>query len=390
MGQPRRRPGQPHRGHRRHPRVHEPRGQGVPPQRAAGRAGRAAPGLAPRRTQRPRRRQARLGQPVRFRAVLLPQRPSPARAGLGPYFYLPKLEGHLEARLWNDAFNAAQDALGLDRGTIRVTVLIETILGAFEMEEILYELRDHGAALNAGRWDYLFSIIKKYCDRDDLVLPDRNKITMTAPFMSAYTELLVRTCHRRGAHAIGGMAAFIPSRRDEAVNRVALAKVTEDKERESKAGFDGTWVAHPDLVPVARVPFDAVLGDRPNQLDRPAGGRLRHRRRPARLHRSRRRRHRRGPAQRRRRRAALPAGLADRQRRRRDLQPHGGRRHRRDRPLPGLAMDPAGPLHRSAGAGRREGGGRPHPGGGRRRPPTRGGRSPLHERRPRAGVRASS
>jgi len=188
--------------------------------------------------------------------------------GLGPYFYLPKLEGHREARLWNDVFNAAQDGLGIDRGTIRATVLIETILAAFEMEEILYELRDHGAALNAGRWDYLFSIIKKFCDRDDVVLPDRNRITMTAPFMSAYTELLVRTCHRRGAHAIGGMAAFIPSRRDEAVNRTALAKVNEDKERESNAGFDGTWVAHPDLVPVARVPFDAVLGDRPNQVDR--------------------------------------------------------------------------------------------------------------------------
>ena len=188
--------------------------------------------------------------------------------GLGPYFYLPKLEGHLEARLWNDTFNAAQDLLGIDRGTIRATVLIETILGAFEMEEILYELRDHGAALNAGRWDYLFSIIKKFCDRDDVVLPDRNKITMTAPFMSAYTELLVRTCHRRGAHAIGGMAAFIPSRRDEEVNRLALAKVTEDKERESNAGFDGTWVAHPDLVPVARAPFDAVLGRWPNQVGR--------------------------------------------------------------------------------------------------------------------------
>jgi malate synthase len=188
--------------------------------------------------------------------------------GLGPYFYLPKLEGHLEARLWNDVFNAAQDGLGLDRGTIRATVLIETILAAFEMEEILYELRQHSAGLNAGRWDYIFSVIKKFCDRDDLMLPDRNQITMTVPFMSAYTELLVRTCHRRGAHAIGGMAAFIPSRRDEAVNQVALAKVTEDKERESNAGFDGTWVAHPDLVPVARKPFDAVLGDRPNQLDR--------------------------------------------------------------------------------------------------------------------------
>jgi malate synthase len=188
--------------------------------------------------------------------------------GLGPYFYLPKLEGHLEARLWNDTFNAAQDALDLDRGTIRATVLIETILAAFEMEEILYELRDHGAALNAGRWDYIFSIIKKFCDRDDIVLPDRHQITMTVPFMTAYTEMLVRTCHRRGAHAIGGMAAFIPSRRDEEVNKTALAKVTEDKERESRAGYDGTWVAHPDLVPVARTPFDAVLGDRPNQLDR--------------------------------------------------------------------------------------------------------------------------
>jgi malate synthase len=188
--------------------------------------------------------------------------------GLGPYFYLPKLEGHLEARLWNDIFNAAQDAVGLDRGTIRATVLIETILAAFEMEEILYELRDHSAGLNAGRWDYIFSVIKKFCDRPDIVLPDRNQITMTVPFMSAYTELLVRSCHRHGAHAIGGMAAFIPSRRDEDVNRTALAKVTEDKERESKAGFDGTWVAHPDLVPVARTPFDAVLGDRPNQLER--------------------------------------------------------------------------------------------------------------------------
>src|SRR5205823_12428412 len=141
-------------------------------------------------------------------------------------FYLPKLEGHREARLWNDVFNAAQDALGLDRGTIRATVLIETILGAFEMEEILYELRDHGAALNAGRWDYLFSIIKKFCDRDDVVLPDRNQITMTAPFMSAYTELLVRTCHRRGAHAIGGWEAFITHRSDAAAHIPALAYVS--------------------------------------------------------------------------------------------------------------------------------------------------------------------
>src|SRR5438094_1543211 len=158
------------------------------------------------------------------------------KKGSGPYFYLPKLEGHLEARLWNDVFNLAQDELGVPRGTIRATVLIETILAAFEMEEILYELRGHSGGLNAGRWDYLFSIIKKFCDRDDLVLPDRNAITMTAPFMSAYTELLVRTCHRRGAHAIGGMAAFIPSRKDEAVNKVALTKVREDKDREAGDG----------------------------------------------------------------------------------------------------------------------------------------------------------
>src|SRR5438045_6299078 len=189
--------------------------------------------------------------------------------GKGPYFYLAKNESHLDARLWNDAFNLAQDTLGSPRGTIRATVLIETIPAAFEMEEILYELREHSAGLNAGRWDYMFSIIKKFRTRGrEFLLPDRNAVTMTAPFMRAYTELLVRTCHMRGAHAIGGMAAFIPSRRDEAVNRTALAKVTEDKERESNAGFDGTWVAHPDLVPVARKPFDPVLGDRPNQVGR--------------------------------------------------------------------------------------------------------------------------
>jgi malate synthase len=188
--------------------------------------------------------------------------------GTGPYFYLPKLEGHGEARLWHDAFVLAEDALDLGRGTIKATVLIETILAAFEMEEILYELRDHSAGLNAGRWDYIFSIIKKFAERPEFVLPDRAQVTMTVPFMRAYTELLVRTCHRRGAHAIGGMAAFIPSRRDPEVNEVALAKVSEDKERESSAGFDGTWVAHPDLVPTALAPFDAVLGDRPNQLER--------------------------------------------------------------------------------------------------------------------------
>ncbi|MFF5263393.1 malate synthase A [Actinomadura viridis] len=192
-----------------------------------------------------------------------------AEKGKGPYYYLPKMEGHLEARLWNDVFNLAQDTLEIPRGTIRATVLIETIPAAFEMEEILYELRDHSAGLNAGRWDYLFSVIKKFRDRGtDFVLPERNAITMTAPFMRAYTELLVRTCHKRGAHAIGGMAAFIPSRRDEEVNKIALEKVRADKTRESDDGFDGSWVAHPDLVPVCREVFDGVLGDRPNQRDR--------------------------------------------------------------------------------------------------------------------------
>ena len=189
--------------------------------------------------------------------------------GSGPYFYLPKIESHLEARLWNDAFNLAQDSLGIPRGTIRATVLIETIPAAFEMEEILYELRDHSAGLNAGRWDYLFSVIKKFRSRgQEFVLPERNSVTMTAPFMRAYTELLVKTCHQRGAHAMGGMAAFIPSRRDPEVNAVALAKVREDKTRESADGFDGSWVAHPDLVPLCREVFDAALGDRPNQLTR--------------------------------------------------------------------------------------------------------------------------
>ena len=188
--------------------------------------------------------------------------------GSGPYSYLPKLESHREARLWNDVFCAAQDALGLPRGTIRATVLIETILAPFEMEEILYELREHAAGLNAGRWDYIFSAIKKFSHDPAAVLPDRAQVTMTAPFMRAYTELLVKTCHRRGAHAIGGMAAFIPSRRDPEVNARALAAVREDKRREAGDGFDGTWVAHPDLVPVAQESFDAVLGSRPNQKDR--------------------------------------------------------------------------------------------------------------------------
>jgi malate synthase len=188
--------------------------------------------------------------------------------GFGPYFYLPKLEGHLEARLWNDAMFAAEDALGLDRGSIRATVLIETITAAFEMDEILYELRDHICGLNAGRWDYIFSVAKRFHADSAFVLPDRSLVTMTSPFMRAYTELLVKTCHRRGAHAIGGMSAFIPNRRKPEVTEAALAKVTDDKRREAADGFDGTWVAHPDLVETALAEFDAVLGDRPNQLER--------------------------------------------------------------------------------------------------------------------------
>ncbi len=188
--------------------------------------------------------------------------------GSGPYFYLPKLENHLEARLWNEVFDLSQDALGIPRGTVRATVLIETILAAFEMDEILYELRDHAAGLNAGRWDYLFSVIKNFRDRPDFLLPDRSQLTMTVPFMRAYTELLVKTCHRRGAHAIGGMAAFIPSRRDPEVNETALAQVREDKTREARAGYDGAWVAHPDLVPVVQQVFEDVLQGRPNQKER--------------------------------------------------------------------------------------------------------------------------
>ncbi|MBA2638720.1 MAG: malate synthase A [Nocardioidaceae bacterium] len=189
-------------------------------------------------------------------------------AGRGPYYYLPKMESHLEARLWNDVFVHAQEAVGIPRGSVRATVLIETYPAAFCMEEILFELREHSAGLNAGRWDYLFSVIKTFRTRgEDFLLPDRNVVTMTAPFMKAYAELLVRTCHKRGAHAIGGMAAFIPSRRDAEANEKALAKVREDKTREATAGYDGSWVAHPDLVPVCREVFDEVLGDRPNQRD---------------------------------------------------------------------------------------------------------------------------
>jgi len=188
--------------------------------------------------------------------------------GRGPYFYLPKLESHLEARLWNDVFVFSQQRLGIPQGTIRATVLIETYPAAFEMEEILYELRDHSAGLNAGRWDFMFSVIKCFRTRgEDFVLPDRNSVTMTVPFMRAYTELLVRTCHKRGAHAIGGMAAFIPSK-DETANKAAFDKVREDKTREATDGFDGSWVAHPAMVALCTEVFDGVLGDKPHQLDK--------------------------------------------------------------------------------------------------------------------------
>ncbi len=203
------------------------------------------------------------------------------KRGTAPYFYLPKLESHLEARLWNDVFNFAQDELKIPQGTIRATVLIETIPAAFEMEEILYELRDHSAGLNAGRWDYIFSIIKKFragkvglekvpvsLRHKQALFPDRSQITMAVPFMRAYTELLVKTCHKRGAHAIGGMSAFVPSRKDPQINEVAFTKVCEDKEREVSIGFDGTWVAHPDLVEVAKSVFEKTLGDKPHQKEK--------------------------------------------------------------------------------------------------------------------------
>lgn len=189
------------------------------------------------------------------------------RRGSGPYFYLPKMESHLEARLWNDVFTHAQRELGIPHGSVRATVLIETYPAAFEMEEILYELRDHASGLNAGRWDYLFSVIKTFRESTDKILPDRNSVGMTAPFMRAYTELLVRTCHKRGAFAIGGMAAFIPSK-DPEVNEKAMNKVHDDKKREAGDGFDGSWVAHPGLVQICYEEFDAVLGEKPNQVDR--------------------------------------------------------------------------------------------------------------------------
>ena len=191
--------------------------------------------------------------------------------GRGPYFYIPKLESHREAALWRDAFVIAEETLGLDRGTIKATVLIETVPAAFEMDAILYELRDHSSGLNAGRWDYIFSMIKCFRTRPEFVMPNRNDVTMTVPFMKAYSDLVVKTCHHRGAHAMGGMSALIPSRTDEEANKVAFEGVREDKQREAGAGFDGTWVAHPDSVPVATEAFDDVLGERPNQVDKQRG-----------------------------------------------------------------------------------------------------------------------
>ncbi len=234
----------------------------------------AVPVVRPRGWHLPEKHVLVDGQPVSgglfdFALYLFHSGQAQIDAGRGPYFYLPKMQSHLEARLWNDVFVHAQAAVGIPRGTVRATVLIETYPAAFEMDEILYELREHSAGLNAGRWDYLFSVIKTFRTRGrDFLLPDRNAVTMTAPFMRAYTELLVRSCHQRDAHAIGGMAAFIPSRKDAEANERALAKVREDKTREAGDGFDGSWVAHPDLVPVCREVFDEVLGDKPNQRDR--------------------------------------------------------------------------------------------------------------------------
>jgi malate synthase len=220
-------------------------------------------------TDRAGRRMAASGSLVDFGLYFFHNAQTLIDTGTGPYFYLPKIESAEEAKLWDDVFTFSERYIGIEHGTIRATVLIETLPAAFEMEEILFELREHCAGLNAGRWDYIFSIIKNYRGRGArFVLPDRSDVTMTVPFMRAYTELLVATCHRRGAFAIGGMSAFIPNRRDPEVTAQALEKVAADKNREAGDGFDGTWVAHPDLIPAAQAEFDAVLGERPNQIDR--------------------------------------------------------------------------------------------------------------------------
>ena len=205
---------------------------------------------------------------IDFGLVIFHNAQSVIQKGNGPYFYLPKLESYKEARLWNKVFCYAQETLGIPHGSIRATVLIETILAAFEMDEILYELKDHSAGLNAGRWDYIFSVAKKFSSDPAFVLPDRSDVTMTVRFMRAYTELMVATCHKRGAHAIGGMSAFIPNRRDPEVTEEALEKVAADKSREATDGCDGTWVAHPDLVEIGIEEFNKVLQNKPNQIDR--------------------------------------------------------------------------------------------------------------------------
>ncbi|SEB50437.1 malate synthase A [Microbacterium hydrocarbonoxydans] len=219
-------------------------------------------------TDRAGRRTAASGSLVDFGLYFFHNAQELIANGRGPYFYLAKIESSEEAKLWDDVFSFSEEYIGIPHGTIRATVLIETLPAAFEMDEILFELRDHCAGLNAGRWDYIFSIIKNYRGRGArFVLPDRSEVTMTVPFMRSYTELLVQTCHKRGAYAIGGMSAFIPNRRDPDVTARAIEKVTADKKREAGDGFDGTWVAHPDLIPTAQAEFDAVLGERPNQID---------------------------------------------------------------------------------------------------------------------------
>ena len=260
--------------------------------------------------------------------------------GSGPYFYLPKLESHLEARLWNDVMFAAEDTLGLERGSIRATVLIETITAAFEMHEILYELRDHACGLNAGRWDYIFSVAKRFHADPAFVLPDRSSVTMTAPFMRAFSELLVQTCHLRGAHAIGGMSAFIPNRRKPDVTEAALAKVSEDKRREAADGFDGTWVAHPDLVAPGSIGIRRRARRPPQPAGPPAPRRAGDRGRLARRQATRRRDHPGRSGHQHLGRPALPGVVVVRHRSRRHRRPHGGRRHRRDQPGPDLAVGP--------------------------------------------------
>ena len=258
--------------------------------------------------------------------------------GTGPYFYLPKMESHLEARLWNDVFVRAQERLGVPRGSIKATCLIETLPAAFEMDEFLWELREHSAGLNCGRWDYIFSFIKKRAEDPSAVLPDRSQVTMDKAFLAAYVKLLIKTCHRRGIHAMGGMAAQIPIKDDPAANEAALEKVRADKLREVKAGHDGTWVAHPGLVPIAREIFDAhMAGSEPAR--RPARGRARHPGRPA--ARPRGPAHRRRPSTQRPRRSPVPRGMAARKRLRAALQPDGRRGDRGDLAGAGLAMAPA-------------------------------------------------